>query len=236
MSRSFEAVARLTRWWVRCYTWRLAPDIGADRRAEIDSDLWEHKHDATASGRRATEAALEVVGRLVLGIPSDLSWRYAQRGLLAELADVGVLARKGGATMMTALRRTWWLVPAGLLALWHLAWLTTALTHRALTPLTYLDHPWESAERSGVVAIMGLAFIALVAGYLLHRRAPKVAASLLILGTLPGLIIYWGYGFAVGPLLAIMVIVGALQLLTSWQPPVGGAATNPSDVYRRLRG
>jgi hypothetical protein len=93
---------------------------------------------------------------------------------------------------MTAVRKTWWLVPAGLLAGWHLAWLTTALTHRTLTPLTYIDHPWDAAERSGVVAVAGLAFVALVAGWLLHRRLPKVAAGLLVLGALPGLIVYWG--------------------------------------------
>jgi hypothetical protein len=103
-------------------------------------------------------------------------------------------------------------------------------------PLTYLDHPWDAAERSAVVAVSGLTFLALVAGWLLHRRLPKVAAGLLVLGTLPGLVVYWGYGFVVGPLLAMMVIVGALQLLTSWRPPATGPATNPSDIYRRLRG
>lgn len=138
--------------------------------------------------------------------------------------------------MMTALRRTWWLVPAGLLAVWHLAWLATALTGRALAPLTYVDHPWTSAERAGVTTVSGLAFVALTAGYLLHRRLPKVAANLLILGALPGLIVFWGYGFAVGPLLAIMVIIGALQLLTSWRPTGSGVAYRPADTFRRLRG
>jgi hypothetical protein len=52
MSRWFETAASLTRWWVRCYTWRLAPEIQADRQAEIDSDLWAHQHDATTTGRR----------------------------------------------------------------------------------------------------------------------------------------------------------------------------------------
>jgi hypothetical protein len=237
MSRSVNTAARLTRWWVRRYTWRLPPEIQADRRAEIDSDLWEHQHDAAATGRRPIEASLEVFGRLVLGIPADLSWRYAHRGLLTELADLGILARMGGTTMMTMLRRTWWLAPAGLLALWHLAWLATALTHRALAPLTYIDHPWDSAERSGVIAIGSLAFVALAAGYLLHGRLPKVAAGLLVLGALPGLVIFWGYGFAVGPLLAVMVIVGALQLLTSWRPPspTTGPLTDPSSILRRLR-
>ena len=42
MSRSVQTTTRLTRWWVRRYTWRLPPEIQADRQAEIDSDLWEH--------------------------------------------------------------------------------------------------------------------------------------------------------------------------------------------------
>jgi hypothetical protein len=218
MSRSVQTTTRLTRWWVRRYTWRLPPEIQADRQAEIDSDLWEHQHDAAATGRRPIEAALEIVGRLVLGVPADLLWRHTQRGLLTELADLGTLARKGGTTMLTTLRRTWWLAPAGLLALWHLAWLATALTDRAFAPLTYIDHPWDSAERSEAIAFTSLAVVALGAGYLLQRRLPKLAAGLLVLGALPGLIMFWAYGYVVGPLLAAMVIVGALQLLTSWRP------------------
>ena len=235
MSCSIETVARLTRWWVRRYTWRLPAELQADRQGEIDSDLWEHQQDTAATGRRPIEAALEIFGRLVLGVPADLSWRYSQRGVLAELADLGRLARKGGANLMTTLRKTWWLVPAGLLALWHLAWLATALTDRAMAPLTYVDHPWTSAERAGVITIAGLALVALVAGMVLQRRLPSVAGGLLILGALPGLVVFWGYGFAFGPLLAVMVIVGALQLLTSWRPPTAGALADPSSIYRRLR-
>jgi hypothetical protein len=187
MSRSFEAAARLTRWWVRCYTcwwvrcytWRLAADVGADRQAEIDSDLWEHQHDATTAGRRPIEAALEVVGRLVLGVPADLSWRYAQRGLLTELADVGALARKGGATIMTAVRKTWWLVPAGLLAVRHLA--------------CWSSHP----SRSG--RLLGLRVRGRPAAR--HDGLCRGAAASDQLG-----------------------------------PSATGPATNPSDIYRRLRG
>ncbi len=76
-SRSYALAARLTRWWVRRYTRRLPSLVQSARRAEIDADLWDHWHDRAAE-RRPVAVALEVVGRLVLGIPADLAWRHAQ--------------------------------------------------------------------------------------------------------------------------------------------------------------
>jgi hypothetical protein len=48
---------------------------------------------------------------------------------------------------------------------------------------------------------------------------------------------FWAYGYVVGPLLAAMVVVGALQLLTSWRPAPAttGPLTDPSSILRRLR-
>jgi hypothetical protein len=77
-SRSYALAARLTRWWVRRYTRRLPSLVQSGRQAEIDADLWDHWHDRAAE-RWPTAVALEVVGRLVLGIPADLAWRHAQR-------------------------------------------------------------------------------------------------------------------------------------------------------------
>jgi hypothetical protein len=74
----YAMAARLTRWWVRRYTRRLPTSVQAARQAEIDADLWDHWHDHAAEGR-SFAVALEVVGRLVLGIPADLAWRHAQK-------------------------------------------------------------------------------------------------------------------------------------------------------------
>ena len=70
-----ELVVRLTRAWALLYTRGLPTDRRAARRDELDSDFWEHEAWGAATGRSAGRIALEILGRLVAGIPADLSWR-----------------------------------------------------------------------------------------------------------------------------------------------------------------
>ena len=61
----------IVRGWTRLYTWRLPAEARDARRAELESDLWEsHLNDR----------AWQVIGRLVLGMPDDLRWRFASAG------------------------------------------------------------------------------------------------------------------------------------------------------------
>jgi len=69
--------ARLTRLWTRVYTFGMPDDVRESRRAEIESDLWEWRHDVGARGRGAPSEA-HVLARLVRGVPDDLSWRLEQ--------------------------------------------------------------------------------------------------------------------------------------------------------------
>ena len=67
--------ARIGRRWVRIYTSRLPADDAEQRRAEIHSDLWEHHSDSVRSGHGQLRHNLEVIERVLSGIPADLSWR-----------------------------------------------------------------------------------------------------------------------------------------------------------------
>jgi hypothetical protein len=58
--------------WTTLYTSGLPSGQRDARRDEIDSDLWESVND-TALDRRTL--ALQIVARLVVGIPDDLGWR-----------------------------------------------------------------------------------------------------------------------------------------------------------------
>jgi cytochrome b6-f complex iron-sulfur subunit len=60
----------ITRAWTRVFTLGLA-GLGKERRDQLDSDLWEQTHDATA-GRAV---AFSVLSRLVRGMPADIAWR-----------------------------------------------------------------------------------------------------------------------------------------------------------------
>lgn len=67
--------AALTRLWVRAYTSGMPPDLRELRRAEIEADLWEHRHDALREGWSPMALPLEIVLRALLGIPDDVGWR-----------------------------------------------------------------------------------------------------------------------------------------------------------------
>ena len=70
----------LTRTWVRLYTKGLPPEQREARRAEIDSDLWEQGYDGEANGNDPQETGLQVLLRLLAGVPEDLTWRLEQVG------------------------------------------------------------------------------------------------------------------------------------------------------------
>jgi hypothetical protein len=76
---------RLAHAWVALYTRGLPADRRDARRAEISSDLWEHGHDG-ARGRSGGVPA-SMLGRMLAGVPADISWRVEERGI----------ARKGSA-------------------------------------------------------------------------------------------------------------------------------------------
>ena len=63
-----HAAAAVVRMWTRLYTWRLPDDLRARRIEEVESDLWE-------SQRAGRTTALQILARLVLGVPDDLGWR-----------------------------------------------------------------------------------------------------------------------------------------------------------------
>jgi hypothetical protein len=89
----------LVRAWTRLYTHGLPRTEQAARRAEIESDLWEFEHDPEAP--QGSWAAIQVLARLLIGIPDDLAWRM-DVGATAHHASVSALAAAG---MITGPRR-----------------------------------------------------------------------------------------------------------------------------------
>ena len=67
--------ARLTHRWVRVYTAHLDPALRDTRRAELASDLWEHGAEAKRRGLGSLRVNVQILRRLLAGIPADLSWR-----------------------------------------------------------------------------------------------------------------------------------------------------------------
>ena len=86
----------LVRGWTRLYTWGMPASSRARRCAEIESDLWEVRHDTAGAG---APCASHVVLRLLMGIPDDLGWRVEQA---AAAGHVGPLSLRIGSHLAGA--------------------------------------------------------------------------------------------------------------------------------------
>ena len=69
----FSAIA-LVRGWTRLYTIQMDHGCRDERRAEIESDLWEFHEDARR-GHSPAGIAAHMLARLLFGIPHDVLWR-----------------------------------------------------------------------------------------------------------------------------------------------------------------
>jgi len=74
------AAIRLTLLWARCYSVGLRPGTRERRHSELESDLWEHYSDRRDEGASPAEVNIEVLGRLLRGMPSDMAWRFQAEG------------------------------------------------------------------------------------------------------------------------------------------------------------
>lgn len=85
---SLTLVRGVIRAWTGFYTKGLPAELAAKRRAEIESDLWEHELLWKESGLSGLSG--QCLSRWLLGIPADLSWRLEQKGSSRNTAeDVG---------------------------------------------------------------------------------------------------------------------------------------------------
>lgn len=81
-------VGRFAHAWVHLYTLAVTRDVRDRRRDEIDSDVWEHVADAHTRRRSNIAGQLEVLRRVLTGIPADLSWVIDTRGIHKERASM----------------------------------------------------------------------------------------------------------------------------------------------------
>jgi hypothetical protein len=169
---------RLVRRWIRLYTHGLPPEAAARRRAELESDLWEHLHDDQES-----HASLTVLGRCLRGIAADLWWRA--RTLVATRAERRATD--------PAPRRNAWVVFTALVAA---ALLVTSLGG-ALAGADGATSAWALAGSAGAVASSGL----IVAGLVLLTRTVVLASWLVVAGCIAAGPFAW-------PVTAAVVISG----------------------------
>jgi hypothetical protein len=181
---------RLALWWVERYTRGLEPATRDERRAEVASDVWEHR--AEVGTTRAVQ--LQILGRCLRGAPADLSWRRSRLRRSRTPARRSRLLR--GAAWAAAGLAYAFLVGQ------H-AWFATALVG-----LDLYGGDWAAGDVQRWSRLAGVFVLALVGGALLLHSTPRLGAVLVGGAALGTAALMWWALPLLGPM-AVAVAAGA---------------------------
>jgi hypothetical protein len=220
--------AAVTRRWVDGYTGWVGTEAAERRRDEIASDVWEQRAEATARGVPSAAVALSIAGRVIAGIPADLSWVHAQRlAMRNQPASRKVLTMN---TLGHIAARWWWVIGAATLA---------------VVGTIALFSGGPDLARVQVLVIVAL----LVIGVALRHALPRAAGTLVVVGAAVPAVLIWApwlmvigiatlLGAAVevvrlteGVARRMLAAIGLAALAGSWLwvGGLGGAGTGPTD-------
>jgi len=147
----------LVRRWAALYTRGLPADVRDRRLLELESDVWEHLHDADERNVRRA-----VFGRFLRGIPADVWWRY--HTLLESRR-----ARPRSQNMSTSLRGNWWVILTAILG---------------VVPLGISLAMLATVSGGGAIRLVGVAGAAvsgaLLIGGLIRRQSDLIGGSQMI--------------------------------------------------------
>jgi hypothetical protein len=183
--------AGLVRRWVELYTRGLSVDVRDARREEIEADLWEQLGEAKVSGRPDRSTGAEILMRLALGLPADLSWRMT----------FGVDRHARPATGRTATTGSWVLgllaVVGGLgVAIGAGVWASAILVKSSMRPWEQGIDPLQESIMA-VAGTVGMVAIAAATVGLLWRNRHRtgntsaIAASIGAAGGVLGVLGAW---------------------------------------------
>lgn len=191
MSAFERSGTALVRTWVRAYTSGLPESAKSERRAELESDLWEQVHEDPAS----MAVGPHILLRALLGVPADLTWRLEQ-------ATIGERIGHALAAMLERMERiSSWAIQRGLPGLTTiLAWLFI-FGGILLVVLT----PFQASDSRGI-AVLGawgiLAGLSIRWGRSRIERRPRAGFLAVAAGAVP-----------LGALLAVTIVAPVLALV-----------------------
>ena len=174
--------ARLCRSWVRIYTHHLPTDAAERRHQEIESDLFEHHAEATNAGVTGHRLAAEVLGRVLVGVPADLTWRRA------EQHEPIPRLRLGGTSMSLSNTTTNRLLTTlGVLVIVYV-W-GVILLDAFFFPAAEDENGWKLKVLFGIGPVA--ATIALAIGLRIRAKAPRRGFRLIAAGAIGPAIWFW---------------------------------------------
>ena len=198
---STSATDRAVMAWAGVYTRGLPPSTRDQRKAEITSDLWEHR--AEAAGSRGL--SLEIAARSIAGVPADLSWRRAAVLNPARGTSMTAITARRGPTWLSGLADVLTFVLGGIAALFG--------------ALSLLGGAMDSTIDTGYVAWGGMVFVTglmLLTGGWLRTRRPLPGLALVVAGAVAWSVLsYWMFFTVV----AGAVLIVAAMLSTNFRPP-----------------
>ena len=147
----------MVRRWVVLYTRGLPMDVRDRRLLELESDVWEHLHDADEPNARRA-----MFGRFLRGMPADVWWRY--HTLLESRG-----ARQRSQKMTTSRRGNWWVILTAILG---------------VVPLGISLAMIATVSGGGAIRLVGVAGAAvsgaLLIGGLIRRQSDLISGSQMI--------------------------------------------------------
>ncbi|QJY44930.1 hypothetical protein [Pseudonocardia broussonetiae] len=198
-----DGAAAFAAWWVRCYTARVGAEAAEDRRAEIDSDLWEQRAHARSVGAPPHAVALSIVRRVTGGVPADLVWSRQQRGVSRERAPEREVTVSRWARPA---RHSWWTAAAAAVALFYV-WVAAG----------NLADPQDPSAEGSVLAALCAATV--LVGLGLRGRHRVVGDVLLAVSVAPAVVVIWFWPVAVTALVVLVCAVVDLAEARSLRRP-----------------
>jgi hypothetical protein len=168
------------RMWVRAYTRKLPEDEAQRRRDEIESDLFEHALEAQYAGVGNQRFNAEVLARVLVGVPADLSWRRATRQPHPRLALGGTPMQLSKSTSTRLLYGL-----AGLVFLY--AWM-------GVTASLFMEPDPDEISGTQKLFWMGVpaaSTVALIVGLAIRSKNPRRGLHLIIVGAIGPALWYW---------------------------------------------
>jgi MFS family permease len=223
----------LIRRWVRFYTVGLDAGLRHDRRAEIDSDLWEHRNHASAEGEGSAATSFSILGRWAAGIPADLSWWASQVGRSGTTNKERFMSNTVG--------KYWWQGLAALTAL--------VSVYQGIRQF-FTDEVAVGISAGKIVGLVLFVTVGVLTmlGLAIHRTRPRRGAAMVIIGVLPvalvgglgiGIVIglvaslfggegWWWVPVGIASALATAAAIGAFSAW--WHAAPARAATSPRTI------
>ena len=176
-------VMRLARAWARLYTHGLPEEDADARRAELDSDLWEHACDGRLNHRLSAVTAIEIARRLLAGAPADVAWHFERRRA-QRAATGGKTFRAHGMSIGTCALGCWFLASA------------------VMVPL---NDWWEAGTPVGYAVLCAVSGVLVLAGMVGRSASKDWSGRFVAAGAILGASLTW---WAILPVIGALAVLG----------------------------